>query len=57
VTTRPPGWPAAHPGRFGFFASLPLPDVPAALVELDRAMGELGAVGAVLETTTRPVPR
>ncbi|HEX4252526.1 MAG TPA: amidohydrolase family protein [Pseudonocardia sp.] len=41
---------AAHPGRFGFFATLPVPDVPAALVELDRAMGELGAVGAVLET-------
>jgi predicted TIM-barrel fold metal-dependent hydrolase len=41
---------AEHPGRFGFFASVPLPDVPAALVELDRAMGELGAVGAVLET-------
>jgi 6-methylsalicylate decarboxylase len=41
---------AAHPSRFGFFASLPLPDVPAALTELDRAMGELGALGAVLET-------
>jgi len=41
---------AAHPGRFGFFASLPLPDVPGALTELDRAMGELGALGAVLET-------
>jgi predicted TIM-barrel fold metal-dependent hydrolase len=41
---------AARPGRFGFFASLPLPDVPAALTELDRAMGELGALGVVLET-------
>src|SRR5882757_629940 len=41
---------AEHPGRFGFFASLPLPDVPGALTELDRAMGELGAVGAVLES-------
>lgn len=41
---------AEHPGRFGFFASLPLPDVAGALTELDRAMGELGAVGAVLES-------
>jgi predicted TIM-barrel fold metal-dependent hydrolase len=41
---------AVHPGRFGFFASLPLPDVPAAVTELDRAMGKLGALGAVLET-------
>jgi predicted TIM-barrel fold metal-dependent hydrolase len=41
---------AVRPGRFGFFASLPLPDVPAAVTELDRAMGELGALGAVLET-------
>jgi 6-methylsalicylate decarboxylase len=41
---------ADHPGRFGFFASVPLPDVAAAMTELDRAMGELGAAGVVLET-------
>ncbi|MEZ5227753.1 MAG: amidohydrolase family protein [Acidimicrobiales bacterium] len=29
------------PGRFGFFATLPLPDVDAALVELARALDEL----------------
>jgi 6-methylsalicylate decarboxylase len=40
---------AAHPGRFGFFAALPLPDLAASLRELARAM-ELGALGAVLET-------
>ncbi|MBZ5739142.1 amidohydrolase family protein [Nocardioides mangrovi] len=39
----------AHPDRFGLLASLPLPDVDAALVELDRAFG-LGAEGVVLAT-------
>jgi uncharacterized protein len=36
-----------HPDRFaGFAASLPLNDVDAALRELDRAVGDLGALGA-----------
>ena len=37
-----------HPGRFGFFASLPLPDVDGALEELGRAFDSLGADGVVL---------
>ncbi|MDG9719029.1 amidohydrolase family protein [Streptomyces sp. DH24] len=44
-----------HPGRFGFFASLPLPDVPGALTELAYALDELGAHGVVLETNTHGV--
>jgi predicted TIM-barrel fold metal-dependent hydrolase len=42
---------ARHPDRFGFFASLPLPDVPAALAEVDRAFA-LGAAGVVVESNT-----
>lgn len=40
-----------HPGRFGFFASLPLPDVDATLAEIDRAYS-LGATGVAVETNT-----
>lgn len=40
----------AHPGRFGYFASLPLPDVAAALDALRHAFDVLGADGVVLET-------
>ncbi len=39
-----------HPDRFGFFASLPLPDVEAALKEMARAFDTLGADGVILET-------
>lgn len=41
---------AAHTGRFGLFASLPLPDVDAALAEMAFAFDELGADGVVLES-------
>ncbi|KAF3013324.1 hypothetical protein E8E14_011701 [Neopestalotiopsis sp. 37M] len=35
----------AHPSRFGFFASLPLPSVADSLVEIDYALDHLGALG------------
>ncbi|SEB87684.1 amidohydrolase family protein [Streptomyces melanosporofaciens] len=37
-----------HPGRFGHFASVPLPDVDAALTETAHALDTLGADGVVL---------
>jgi predicted TIM-barrel fold metal-dependent hydrolase len=37
----------AHPGRFSGFAALPLQDPAAAAAELDRAVTELGMVGAL----------
>ena len=39
---------ADHPGRFGMFAALPLPDVDACLLEVARAYDELGADGVCL---------
>ena len=39
-----------HPGRFGGFACLPLPDADAALAEIDYALGTLGLDGVVLLT-------
>jgi hypothetical protein len=39
---------AAHPDRFAGFAALPLSDPGAALRELDRAVGDLGLRGALV---------
>ncbi len=41
-----------HPGRFGYFATLPIPDIAASLAEMRRAFDELGADGVVLQTNT-----
>jgi predicted TIM-barrel fold metal-dependent hydrolase len=42
----------AHPARFGFFATLTLPDVDGALVEAAYALDALGAAGVVLLANT-----
>jgi predicted TIM-barrel fold metal-dependent hydrolase len=48
---------ASYPERFaGFAASLPLNDVDASLQEMDRAAGDLGALGAQVFTTVQGVP-
>jgi predicted TIM-barrel fold metal-dependent hydrolase len=44
-----------HPGRFGLFASLPVPDVDGALAEIGYAFDTLNADGVVLETNTHGV--
>lgn len=41
---------SAHPGRFEFFAALPLPDVSASAAELRRCLDQLGAKGVVLDS-------
>jgi len=43
----------ANAGRFGHFASLPLPDVPGALDELGYALDELNGDGITIETSHR----
>ena len=46
-----------HPDRFvGFACALPLNDVEASLRELDRAVGDLGALGAQVFTNVLGVP-
>ena len=46
-----------YPDRFaGFAAALPMNDVDAAAGELDRAISQLGALGAQLHTNVRGVP-
>ncbi|MFG2551885.1 amidohydrolase family protein [Streptomyces sp. NPDC048581] len=42
------GLAAEHPGRFGYFATLPLPDITASAAEAERALVELGADGVTL---------
>lgn len=39
-----------HPGRFGFFATLPMPDIEASLAEMRHAFDTLGVDGVILET-------
>ena len=46
-----------HPDRFaGFAAELPLNDVDASLEELDRAVHDLGALGAQIQTNIHGLP-
>ncbi|MFJ6540131.1 amidohydrolase family protein [Streptomyces sp. NPDC091385] len=44
---------AEHPGRFGQFATLPLPDVKNAAAEAARVLDELGADGVTLLANNR----
>lgn len=48
---------ASHPDRFaGFAAALSLDDVDGAVAELERAVNELGALGALIYTNVRGRP-
>ncbi|MFH9657548.1 amidohydrolase family protein [Streptomyces sp. NPDC017248] len=49
------GLAADHPGRFGWFATLPMPDTAAAAREAGRALTSLGADGVVLLANTQGV--
>jgi predicted TIM-barrel fold metal-dependent hydrolase len=42
----------SHPARFGFFATLTLPDVEGALTEAEYALDTLGAAGVILLANT-----
>jgi len=44
-----------HPGRFGLFASLPLPDVDGAIAEATYAFDTLGADGVTVESNHRGI--
>jgi 6-methylsalicylate decarboxylase len=44
-----------HPSRFGFFATLPLPDVEGSLAEIDRAFDTLASDGVVMLANHRGV--
>lgn len=46
---------AAHPDRFGQFASLPLPDVDGSLAEIAHALDTLGADGVTVMSNSRGV--
>ncbi|MGU3586411.1 amidohydrolase family protein [Rhodococcus sp. C26F] len=46
---------ADYPGRFGFFATLTLPDVEGALIETSYALDELGADGVVLLANSKGI--
>ena len=48
VNNHAAGVVADHPGRFGFFATLTLPDVRGAIAEAEYALDVLGADGVVL---------
>ncbi|WP_326595866.1 amidohydrolase family protein [Streptomyces sp. NBC_01803] len=44
-----------HPGRFGFFATLPMPDAAASATEAERALDELRADGVTLLANHRGI--
>ncbi|PVH73618.1 aminocarboxymuconate-semialdehyde decarboxylase [Cadophora sp. DSE1049] len=44
-----------HPTKFGFWATLPLPDVEAGLAEITRVIDGMNAVGFVMETNNHGV--
>ncbi|MEU3232860.1 amidohydrolase family protein [Nocardiopsis alba] len=44
-----------HENRFGFFATLPMPDIDASVVEAERALDELGAAGVTVLANTHGV--
>ncbi|TQS33350.1 hypothetical protein Golomagni_06310, partial [Golovinomyces magnicellulatus] len=46
---------AKHPDKFGFWASLPLPDVQGSLEEIDYALDVLGADGVVVLTNAQGI--